>query len=192
MNTGILALQGSFHEHSESLKLIGRRFTLIKSVEDLDSIDSLILPGGESTAMLKIQENNQLFNSIKNKIESGLPTLGTCAGLILLSSQGVQGKNTLNILDCEIERNGYGRQNQSFEGMVEMFDFNEMYCFIRAPRIVSTGDNIEVIAKLDNEIVGVKSDNVVGLTFHPELTNDNFYLEWLKNFLMKGSDVRTF
>ena len=191
MKTGILSLQGSFHEHAQSLKLIDKEFIFIKSSEDLLEVDSLILPGGESTAMLKIQKHNKLFIDLKKAIESGIPTLGTCAGLILLSNQTLLGINTLELLDCEVERNSYGRQNQSFEGLVTFETFTDMYCFIRAPKITSISGNTEVIAKLDEDIVGVKSNNIVGLTFHPELTNDNNYLNWLDDFILKGSHVRT-
>ena len=137
MKTGILALQGSFHEHATALKQINRDYILIKRPEDLNKIDSLILPGGESTAMLKIEEENNLFEKIKTLIDSGIPTLGTCAGLILLSTNNVLGKETLQSIDCSIERNSYGRQNQSFEALVKFHDFTGVYCFIRAHKIIA-------------------------------------------------------
>ena len=99
MKTGILALQGSFHEHAETLKLLHRDFIFVKNIDDLEDINSLILPGGESTAMLKIQEHTDLFQKLESLIKSGIPTLGTCAGLILLSGQNIQGTNTINALD---------------------------------------------------------------------------------------------
>ena len=119
MPTGILSLQGGFLDHVKSLTLINKEYKLIKQVEDLKNIDSLILPGGESTSMIKIQESNKLFNHIKKIINDGIPTLGTCAGLILLSKEVVDGNTSLNILESVVERNAYGRQNQSFEGLVE-------------------------------------------------------------------------
>ena len=191
MKTGILALQGSFHEHATALKQINRDYILIKRPEDLNKIDSLILPGGESTAMLKIEEENNLFENIKTLIDSGIPTLGTCAGLILLSTNDVQGKETLQSIDCTIERNSYGRQNQSFEALVKFYDFTGIYCFIRAPKIINYGEDVKPIAFLDNEVVGIQKNNVVGLSFHPELTNDVHYLEWLESFILKGSNVGT-
>ena len=191
MKTGILALQGSFHEHATALKQINRDYILIKRPEDLNKIDSLILPGGESTAMLKIEEENNLFENIKTLIDSGIPTLGTCAGLILLSTNDVQGKETLQSIDCTIERNSYGRQNQSFEALVKFYDFTGVYCFIRAPKIINYGEDVKPIAFLDNEVVGIQKNNVVGLSFHPELTNDVHYLEWLESFILKGSNVGT-
>ncbi len=192
MATGILALQGSFYDHQKSLEKLGREYTLVKDKNDLKNIDSLILPGGESTSMNKIQEHNNLFKEISHLIKTGIPTLGTCAGLILLSKDVIDGNVSLGILDCIVERNAYGRQNMSFEGLVSFNNSNQMYCFIRAPKIISVGKNIEPIAYLDDELVGIKENNIVGLAFHPELTNDNMYLNWLDNFIIKGNNVRSF
>ncbi len=192
MATGILALQGSFNDHRKSLDLIDKEYILIKEFSDLKNLDSLILPGGESTSMIKIQQNNDLFIGIKDLIKSGVPTLGTCAGLILLSKDVIDGNVSLGLLDCIVERNAYGRQNQSFEGLVKFNKNTQMYCFIRAPKIVSTGSTTENIAYLDEELVGIKENNIVGLTFHPELTNDENYLNWLDIFIVKGNNVRSF
>ena len=91
-----------------------------------------------------------------------------------------------------VERNAYGRQNQSFEGLVEFNTNKEIYCFIRAPKILNISSNVKKICFIGDEIVGIKQDNVVGLTFHPELTNDEYYLKWLKSFLKEGINVRSF
>ena len=128
MKTGVLALQGSFFDHVKSLDLIGKEYKLIKSVSDLDNIDSLILPGGESTAMMKIQKDDKLFENIKNKINDGIPTLGTCAGLILLAKDVIDGQSSIACIDTVVERNAYGRQNESFEALVEFNGNKEMYC----------------------------------------------------------------
>tara|TARA_B100000686_G_scaffold84040_1_gene90791 strand:+ start:29 stop:607 length:579 start_codon:yes stop_codon:yes gene_type:complete len=190
MATGILALQGSFNDHCKSLELVNKEYILVKDPKDLKNIDSLILPGGESTSMIKIQEQTELFHTMKNLIIDGVPTLGTCAGLILLSKDILEGTVSLGLLDCIVERNAYGRQNESFEGLVEFNNNSQMYCFIRAPKIISTGKNVKNIAFLNDEIVGIKENNIVGLSFHPELTNDNNYLNWLKRFVTKGNNVR--
>ena len=108
MKTGVLALQGSFVDHVKSLELIDKEYQLIKSVSDLDNIDSLILPGGESTTMMKIQKNDDLFESIKIKINEGMPTLGTCAGLILLANDVIDGQSSISCLNTVVERNAYG------------------------------------------------------------------------------------
>ena len=191
MKTGVLALQGSFYDHVQSLKLIEQDYVLIKDTSDLSGVNSLILPGGESTAMIKIQENNDLFSGLKKLIESGIPTLGTCAGLILLAKDVIDGETSLGVLNTVVERNAYGRQNQSFEGLVDLLGNKEMYCFIRAPKILSYEDSVSPIATIENEVVGVIENNIVGLSFHPELTNDNLYLDWLSSFLKDGVNVRS-
>ena len=191
MKTGVLALQGSFYDHVQSLELIDQDYVLIKDTSDLSNVNSLILPGGESTSMIKIQENNDLLSGLKKLIESGIPTLGTCAGLILLAKDVIDGETSLGILNTVVERNAYGRQNQSFEGLVNFLGNKEMYCFIRAPKILSYEDSVTPIATIDNEVVGVIENNIVGLSFHPELTNDKVYLDWLSNFLKDGVNVRS-
>ena len=191
MKTGVLALQGSFFDHVQSLELINQDYVLIKDTSDLSNVNSLILPGGESTSMIKIQENNDLFTGLKKLIESGIPTLGTCAGLILLAKDVIDGETSLGVLNTVVERNAYGRQNQSFEGLVNFLGNKEMYCFIRAPKILSYEDSVTPIAIIDNEVVGVIENNIVGLSFHPELTNDKVYLDWLSNFLKDGVNVRS-
>ena len=191
MKTGVLALQGSFYDHVQSLDFIDQDYVLIKDTSDLSNINSLILPGGESTSMIKIQENNDLFTELKKIIESGIPTLGTCAGLILLAKDVIDGETSLGVLNTVVERNAYGRQNQSFEGLVSLLGNKEMYCFIRAPKILSYEDSVTPIATIENEVVGVIENNIVGLSFHPELTNDKVYLDWLSNFLKDGVNVRS-
>ena len=191
MKTGVLALQGSFYDHVQSLEYIDQDYVLIKDTSDLINVNSLILPGGESTSMIKIQENNDLFSGLKKLIVSGIPTLGTCAGLILLAKDVIDGETSLGVLNTVVERNAYGRQNQSFEGLVNLLGNKEMYCFIRAPKILSYEDSVSPIATIDNEVVGVIENNIVGLSFHPELTNDKVYLDWLSNFLKDGVNVRS-
>ena len=192
MTTGILALQVSFNNHRKSLELLDKEYVLIRDTEDLKNIDSLILPGGESTSMIKIQEESELFDSLKKIINEGIPTLGTCAGLILLSNDVLDGSVSLALLDCVVERNAYGRQNESFEGLVKFNNNSQMYCFIRAPKIISVGHNVKNIAYLDDEIVGIHENNIAALSFHPELTNDDSYLNWLNNFIIEGNNVRSF
>ena len=192
MTTGILSLQGNFLDHTRSLDLIKKDYILIKQKNDLKSIDSLILPGGESTSMIKIQSNNELFKELKILINDGIPTIGTCAGLILLAKDVVDGEIALGLLDCVVERNAYGRQNQSFEGLVNFLDNTQMYCFIRAPKILKTGKKVKNIAFIDEEVVGVQQNNIAAFTFHPEFTNDKNYLSWLKYFIEEGKNVRSF
>jgi pyridoxal 5''-phosphate synthase, glutaminase subunit Pdx2 len=142
--------------------------------------------------MIKIQSNNELFNKLKILIQDGIPTIGTCAGLILLAKDVIDGEVALGVLDCVVERNAYGRQNESFEGLVNFIDNTQMYCFIRAPKILKTGNKVKNIAYIDDEVVGVQQNNIAGFTFHPELTNDKNYLSWLKFFIEEGKNVRSF
>ena len=194
MLVGILALQGDFTEHSRTINLIDEDYILIKNSKQLKGIKALILPGGESSSMNIIQKNEDLFTSIKSLIQSGIPTLGTCAGAILLAKNIINDERiNLNLLNITIERNAYGRQNESFEAYVGIEDMEkEKVCFIRAPKITNVGENVSIISKLNNDIVGVRQDNIVAYTFHPELTPSPNYLTWLKNFIYIGAnDVRS-
>ena len=192
MTTGILSLQGNFLDHARSLELIKKDYKLVKQKSDLKNIDSLILPGGESTSMIKIQSNNALFKELNILINDGISTIGTCAGLILLAKDVIDGEIAIGLLDCVVERNAYGRQNESFEGLVNFLENTQMYCFIRAPKILKTGKNVKNIAFIDEEVVGIQQNNIAAFTFHPELTNDKNYLSWLKYFIEEGKNVRSF
>lgn len=193
MPVGVLALQGSFFDHIKSLKNIGLDYILIKSPEDLGVVDSLILPGGESTAMRKINSFNNLFSNIDNLIKKGVPTLTTCAGTILVANNIIDGTPCIPNISITVHRNAYGRQNESFEGSVKFLDNNDIYCFIRAPKIVDYDKKeINVLSTHMDEIVGVQQKNVVSFTYHPELTNDEYYLNWLKQFIQEGKYVGSF
>lgn len=193
MPVGVLALQGSFFDHIKSLKNIGLDYKLIKSPEDLDVVDSLILPGGESTAMRKINSFNNLLSNIDNLIKEGVPTLTTCAGTILVANKIIDGTPCIPNISITVHRNAYGRQNESFEGSVNFLDNNDIYCFIRAPKIVDYDKKeINVLSTHMDEIVGVQQKNVVSFTYHPELRNDEYYLNWLKQFIQEGKYVGSF
>jgi len=127
------------------------------------------------------------------KIKQGLPTLSTCAGTIILAKSVTDGDTHIPNIDIEIQRNAYGRQNESFEADVQFLNNKDIYCFIRAPKIIRTLNNdVKVIATHIEDIVGVSQDNIVALTYHPELTNDNYYLEWLVEFMKEGKYVGSF
>ena len=193
MKVGILSFQGSFLDHSKSVDAIGLSPVLIKNDTNINDLDALILPGGESTAIRKIDSFSQIFSKLDKFIKSGKPTLSTCAGTILLAKEVVGGETTIPNLDIEITRNAYGRQTESFEGSVSFYDNEDIYCFIRAPRITNIlSNNVEIIAKHNSEIVGVQQNNIVALTFHPELNNDKYYLDWLHSFIKEGKNVRAF
>jgi len=193
LKVGILSFQGSFLDHSKSVDAIGLSPVLIKNDTNINDLDALILPGGESTAIRKIDSFSQIFSKLDKFIKSGKPTLSTCAGTILLAKEVVGGETTIPNLDIEITRNAYGRQTESFEGSVSFYDNEDIYCFIRAPRITNIlSNNVEIIAKHNSEIVGVQQNNIVALTFHPELNNDKYYLDWLYSFIKEGKNVRAF
>ena len=193
MKVGILSFQGSFLDHAKSITEIGYHPLLIKQTKDLDSIDALILPGGESTAMKKINEFSDLLINLDQIIKDGIPTLSTCAGTILLAKEVIGGEVTIPNIDIEVTRNAYGRQTESFEGNVKFFENEDIYCFIRAPKISKIlSDEVDIIAEHNDEIVGAAQKNVVALTFHPELNNDEYYLNWLYDFILEGKNVRSF
>ena len=193
MKVGILSFQGSFLDHSKSIKAIKANPILIKNKSDIHELDALILPGGESTAMKKINEYSDIFIELDNFIKSGKPTLSTCAGTILLAKDVVGGDTVIPNIDIEITRNAYGRQTESFEGSVSFYNNEDIYCFIRAPKITNIlSDKVKVIAKHNSEVVGIQQDNIVALTFHPELNNDRYYLDWLESFIKEGENVGTF
>ena len=185
MLVGVLALQGDFNEHASSIMQIDKKYILIKKEQDLKGIDAVILPGGESTSMNIIQKNQNLFINLKKVIENNVPTLGTCAGAILLSKK-IENEpfSTLDVLNINVIRNAYGRQNDSFEASVSIDHLpKERQCFIRAPKITAIGKNVKVISKYKDDIVGVKQNNIVALTFHPEINQTPLYLGWLNDFL---------
>ena len=190
MKVGILSLQGSFLDHKKSLNLVDINPVLIKNENDIVDLDGLILPGGESTAMTKIAENDNILSKLDEQIKSGVPTLSTCAGTILLAKKILDGNTVIPNIDIEVKRNFYGRQNESFEGDVQFLDNRDIYCFIRAPKITKLlNNNVKTIATHNSEIVGVSQKNIVSLTYHPELTNDDYYLQWLTQFLQEGKYV---
>ena len=130
MKVGILSFQGSFLDHSKSIHELGHESLLIKQSKDLMSVDALILPGGESTAMRKINQFSNLLSDVDQLIKDGIPTLTTCAGTILLAKEVIDGEATIPNIDIEVTRNAYGRQTESFEGSVKFFENEDIYCFI--------------------------------------------------------------
>jgi len=182
MKVGILGFQGDFEEHAKILLQMGVEYLYVKYPDQLEKIDALILPGGESTHFARILTKYELGEALKDFKK---PILGTCAGIILLAKEiegGFPGFS-LEKLDITVSRNAYGRQRESFEDDVFVeFDGEKGMirgAFIRAPRIIRIG-NVDVVARLrDGEVVGVKSGNVVGLTFHPEITGETFFHEKL-------------
>lgn len=175
---GILGMQGAIVEHQEILIQIPHTKTrIVKTAKDLDCIDGLILPGGESTAIGKLLDYFSLKEILQQKIISGLPVFGTCAGLILLAKNIENQTNThLATMDITVKRNGYGSQLDSFSTnlLIPTIDKNMPIplVFIRAPYITKTSKDVQILATLDNKIIAARQKNMLVSSFHPELTND--------------------
>lgn len=171
MTVGVLALQGDVREHVELLKTLGADAIAVKTEEQLQSVDGLVIPGGESTTISKLLVIFGMLEPVR-KFAQSKPVLGTCAGLILLSDS-VQGRlpdqELIGGLPIEVSRNAYGGQTHSFEGLVEIDGKTERVAFIRAPKILDAS-RVEVIATFEGEPVAVSHGKIMGASFHPELT----------------------
>ena len=174
MKVGILALQGDVREHIEILRKLNAKSVKVKLPEDLEGIDALIIPGGESTTIGMLIKRYGLDTKIKEKHAKGMPIYGTCAGAILLAKNIKNSKQAkLSLIDIEIERNAYGRQAESFEAKLNIKNIgNFKGIFIRAPIVKTVYDGAEILAEHNNFPVMIKQDNILITTFHPELTND--------------------
>jgi 5'-phosphate synthase pdxT subunit len=174
LNIGILAIQGAFIEHEKRLKRLNIKTFEIRQLSDLTKeMDGLILPGGESTSMKRLLLDLNMLESLKKRIVDGLPTLGICAGLILLAEHIVSENSHLGLLHISVARNFYGRQKNSFKAIGKTEKKDIPMTFIRAPRIMDIKKDVTPIAWYNGDIVGVKQKNILGTTFHPELDNSN-------------------
>ena len=174
MKVGVLALQGAFYEHIKALNRLGVEAVEIRSLSDINGIDRLVLPGGESTVQGKLLHKTGLFDTLRSLINNGIPTLATCAGLILLASCLSNDENTyLSTLPVTVRRNAFGRQLGSYEERGKALDYDDFpMVFIGAQYIESTDKAVDTIAISKDHIVGVKYKSQIALSFHPELTND--------------------
>ena len=199
LNVGVLSIQGDVQENLLSVKTaidelgIDGKVTDVKTPEEISQLDGLIIPGGESTTIGQLSLVNGSLKVLKEKIENGMPVLGICAGMILLSKTAddkVVGKTDqplLDILDIKQERNSFGRQKESFEADVSMDSidipkFNGV--FIRAPSVSDVGSDVEVLSKFNEKIVAIRKGNVIGTSFHPELTDDTSLHKYFVNIPM--------
>jgi 5'-phosphate synthase pdxT subunit len=170
---GVLALQGGFEAHAKALDDLGARTRIVRVPGDLDGLDGLVIPGGESTTMTLGIEREQLAEPLREFVRSGRPTLGTCAGLIMLD------RDHLGLLDVGVRRNAFGRQVSSFEADLD-FEGDPLHAvFIRAPWVEHVGDEVEVLAEVDGHPVAVRQGNVLAVAFHPELTDERRLHRWL-------------
>ncbi len=187
LNFGVLSIQGDVLENILPVKAaidalgIDGTVTAVRTPDEISKVDGLVIPGGESTTIGHLSTINGSLKILKDKIEQGMPVLGICAGMILLSktvNDKVVGKidqPLLDILDIKLERNSFGRQRESFESDISLNSigiptFNGV--FIRAPSISDVGSGVEILSKFNEKIIAVKKNNVIGVAFHPELTND--------------------
>jgi 5'-phosphate synthase pdxT subunit len=174
---GVLALQGDWAAHIEALRSLGFSPIAVRTAEHVATVDALILPGGESTAMLRLMEAEDLDHRIIDRIREGLPVLATCAGLILLA-RGVEPEQpSFGVLDVDVVRNAYGRQVHSTVTEVELNgEFGTSTpmegVFIRAPRVTRVGPAVQVLGRLKDDPVLVRDGGIIAATFHPELTSD--------------------
>jgi pyridoxal 5'-phosphate synthase pdxT subunit len=174
---GVLAIQGDFEAHAGVLARLGAEPRIVRTPADLDGLDALVIPGGESTTMTLGIEREGLAEPLRELVRSGVPTLGTCAGLIMLD------RDHLDLLDVIARRNAFGRQVQSFEADIQVDGLNGdgplRAVFIRAPWVDEYGEDVEVLAEIEGHPVAVRQGNILAVAFHPELTEDERIHTWL-------------
>jgi len=203
LNLGILAIQGDVQENLlatkkalEELNLDGNVID-VKTAQDIETLDGLIIPGGESTTIGQLSLVNSSLKVMKEKIEKGMPVLGICAGMILLSKTAddrVVGKTNqplLDLLDVKLERNSFGRQRESFEADISMDSISIPKfrgVFIRAPSVSEAGSDVQVLSKFNEKIIAVKKGNIIGTSFHPELTRDVSLHKYFVNLVQESKN----
>jgi 5'-phosphate synthase pdxT subunit len=182
---GVLALQGDFREHARVLGELGAKVVLVRRPEDLDGLEGLVIPGGESTVMDKLSRSFGVAEPLKRRIAEGLPVYGTCAGLIMIADtllDTIEGQQNLGGLDVVVRRNAFGSQNQSFETDLRvpaLGDEPVHAVFIRGPVVEAVGERATPLASLpDGRVVAVEQGNLVGTSFHPEIEGDHRFHEY--------------
>ncbi|MEY4958719.1 MAG: hypothetical protein RL271_93 [Actinomycetota bacterium] len=179
MKIGVLALQGDVREHARSLSDCGVSASLVRRASELERVDALVIPGGESTTIAKLARTFGLFDDISARIKNGMPTYGSCAGMILLANQvldAIVGQETFGGLDVTVRRNAFGRQVDSFESDLTFDGITEIpvrAVFIRAPWVENVGIGVAVLAQVQGHPVAVRQGSIFATSFHPELTGDN-------------------
>ncbi|MFI0526039.1 MAG: pyridoxal 5'-phosphate synthase glutaminase subunit PdxT [Ilumatobacteraceae bacterium] len=174
---GVLALQGAFTAHEDALRSLHVATRQVRTPADLTQVAALVMPGGESTTMARLLETSQMFDELSARISAGMPVFGTCAGMILLAKEVLDGRTdqrSFGAIDIGVRRNGYGRQVDSFETDVEVSGLDRPFhaVFIRAPKVVTTGAAVEVLATHDGVPVLARQGHIMVASFHPEITAD--------------------
>lgn len=186
MKIGILALQGSYFDHKRYFSNLGADIVLIKSSEQLDEIDGLILPGGESTAMRRLIDKYQFMEKLKDFCRKK-PVFGTCAGMILLAKDVLDNPTHIGVLDVKLKRNAFGRQVYSFEETVHLEGIGDVEgVYIRAPYVEVASEEVRVLGKHKDVIVAVQQNNIIATSFHPELTDDYKIAKYFLNMIDKS------
>lgn len=193
MNTiGVLALQGAVREHIRSIEETGAAAIAIKRKEQLAEIDGLILPGGESTTMRRLIDSYDFFDAIQNFGKQGKPVFGTCAGLILMVN-AIEGQEQayLGLVDMKVARNAFGRQVASFEADLDVSHVGDAFkaVFIRAPYIVEAGADVKVLSVYQERVVAAKQGHYLCTAFHPELTDDNRFIEYFTEMVEQSKQT---
>ena len=183
MKVGVLALQGAFGLHERVLNRIGVAAVQVRTAQELAEVDRLVIPGGESTTISKLLDANGLADPLAERLTDGLPVLGTCAGLILLANEvvdGYPGQRCFGAVDVSVRRNGYGRQSESFSAPIVVEEWESAFpgVFIRAPVIESARPGVEVLAQLDEVPVLCRQGSTIVSSFHPELAEDDRIHRW--------------
>jgi pyridoxal 5'-phosphate synthase pdxT subunit len=181
VKAGVLALQGDFREHVRTLAEAGASAVEVRTVADLDGVDLLVIPGGESTTMGRLATLGGLVEPVRDRIDAGMPVLGTCAGMIVLAARVDGGDPLFAVLDVTVRRNAYGRQVDSFEADIDVrgIDHPVRGVFIRAPRVEDVGPDVEVLAEHEGHPVVLEQGNVVVSSFHPELVGETALHEYV-------------
>ena len=174
---GVLALQGAFAKHVDALRACGVEAEEVRTAAQLASVDALVIPGGESTTISKLLVSQGLAEPLRARLDSGMPVLGTCAGMILLANEIIDARSeqfSFQRIDLAVQRNGYGRQIASFETDLDIDGLDEPFraVFIRAPKVERIGPDVEVLASVDEVPVLCRSGPTMVASFHPELTDD--------------------
>ncbi|GAB6620548.1 MULTISPECIES: pyridoxal 5'-phosphate synthase glutaminase subunit PdxT [Bacillus] len=189
---GVLGLQGAVREHVKSVEASGAEAVVVKRIEQLEEIDGLILPGGESTTMRRLIDKYAFMEPLRTFAKSGKPMFGTCAGMILLAKTLIGYEEAhIGAMDITVERNAFGRQKDSFEAALSINGVGEDFIgvFIRAPYVVRVADDVEVLSTHDDRMVAVKQNQFLAASFHPELTDDHrvtaYFVEMVKEAKMK-------
>jgi len=178
VKVGVLALQGAFAAHARALRALGAEPIEVRTPDHLAEVDALVLPGGESTTMSMLLESSGLFDPVAERLADGLPTLGTCAGMILLGAEILDGRSDqrcFGAVDISVRRNAFGRQVDSFEADLPLAELQGdpfRAVFIRAPFVERVGDDVEVLATVDGHAVVCRQGAVTVTAFHPELSDD--------------------